>query len=125
MGVFLIIAFVSQKYPIYLIAGIVLIAYLPCTLFVRANKQIVNNPAFKEALHYKLTDDGISVSQGENEETQSWESCYKAVSTSRSIILYTSKSTASIFPKKDLGEKKDAVIKMISTHKTPRKVKIR
>lgn len=125
VGVFLIIAFVSQKYPIYLIAGIVLIAYLPCTLFVRANKQIVNNPAFKEALHYKLTDDGISVSQGENEETQSWESCYKAVSTSRSIILYTSKSTASIFPKKDLGEKKDAVIKMISTHMTPKKVKIR
>ncbi len=125
VGVFLIIAFVSQKYPIYLIAGIVLIAYLPCTLFVRANKQIVNNPAFKEALHYKLTDDGISVSQGENEETQSWESCYKAVSTSRSIILYTSRSTASIFPKKDLGEKKDAVIKMISTHMTPKKVKIR
>lgn len=125
VGALLIVAFAATKYPIYLIAGIVLIVYLPCTLFVRANKQALNNPAFKEALHYKLTDEGISVSQGENEETQSWENCYKAISTTKSIILYTSKSTASIFPKSDLGEKKDAVIQMISTHMPPQKVKIR
>ena len=72
-----------------------------------------------------MTDEGIFVSQGETEETQSWEKCYKAVSTSKSIILYTSKNTASIFPKKDLGEKKDALIQMISTHMPPNKVKIR
>ena len=49
----------------------------------------------------------------------------KAVSTGKSIIVYTSKTTASIFPKKDLGDKKDAIIKMISTHMPPNKVKIR
>ena len=40
-------------------------------------------------------------------------------------ILYTSRVNASIFPKKDLGEKSSAVIQMISTHMPPRKVKIR
>jgi hypothetical protein len=125
VGVFLIMAFISTKYPIYLIAGIVIIVYLPGSLFLRANQQVVNTPAFKQPLHYKMTDEGISVSQGESEEKQSWDSCYKAVSTSKSIILYTSRTTASIFPKSDLGENKDALIQMISTHMPPKKVKIR
>jgi hypothetical protein len=125
VGVFLIMAFVSTKYTIYLIAGIVLIVYLPCSLFLRANQQVANTPAFKQPLHYKMTDEGISVSQGEQEEKQSWDSCYKAISTSKSIIIYTSRTTASIFPKSDLGDKKDALVQMISTHMPPKKVKIR
>ena len=124
-GVLILIVFASTKYPIYLIAGTVLIAYLPCTLFVRANKQIVNTPAFKKPLHYQMTDEGICVSQGETKENQSWGDCVKAVSTGKSIILYTSRTTDSIFPKKDLGEKKDPLIQMISTHMPPKKVKIR
>ncbi|MBO5031227.1 MAG: YcxB family protein [Lachnospiraceae bacterium] len=124
-GVFLLIAFVSTRYVIYLIAGVVLIAYLPCSLFLKAKQQAVNNAAFKHPLHYKMTDEGISVSQGESEEKQSWDSCVKAVSTGKSIILYTSRATASVFPKKDLGDKKEALIQMISTHMPPKKVKIR
>lgn len=125
VGAFLIMGFLSTKYPIYLIAGVVLISYLPCTLFIRAKRQVMNTEAFKKPLHYKMTDEGISVSQGDNEENQSWDSCVKAISTSKSIILYTSKTTASIFPRKDLGTKKDALIQMISTHMPPKKVKIR
>lgn len=124
-GALLLIVFASTKYPIYLIAGVVMIAYLPCTLFIRAQQQALNTPAFKQPLHYKMTDEGISVSQGETEETQSWDSCVKAVSTGKSIILYTSRTAASIFPKKDLGDKKDVLIQMISTHMPPKKVKIK
>ena len=125
VGVFLIMAFVSTKYVIYLIAGVALIAYLPGALFLRAMQQVQNTPAFKHALHYRMTDEGVSVSQGENEDQQSWDSCVKAVSTGRCIILYTTRTTASIFPKKDLGDKKEALIQMISTHMPPKKVKIR
>ncbi len=125
VGVFLIMAFMSTRYFIYLIAGVVMIAYLPGSLFLKANQQAVNNAAFRQPLHYKMTDEGISVSQGENEEKQSWDNCVKAVSTPRSVILYTSRATASIFPKKDLGNKQEALIQMISTHMDPKKVKIR
>ena len=125
VGVFLIMAFLSTKYVIYLIAGVVLIAYLPGALFLRAMQQVQNTSAFKKPLHYKMTDEGISVSQGENEENQSWDNCVRAVSTGRSIILYTSRTAASIFPKRDLGDKKEALIQMISTHMPPKKVKIR
>lgn len=125
VGVILIMGFVNTKYPIYLIAGIVVIAYLPISLFVRANQQVQATPAFKKPLHYTMTDEGISVSQDGQQEMQKWDSCVKAVSTPSSIILYTTKTTASIFPKKDMGEKKDALIAMISTHMDPKKVKIR
>lgn len=125
VGVFFIMAFLSAKYFIYLIAGVVLIAYMPCSLFLKAKQQAVNNPVFKKPLHYKMTDEGISVSQDGTEETQSWESCIKAVSTTKSIILYTSKTTASIFPKKELGDKKEMLIQMISMHMPPQRVKIR
>lgn len=125
IGAFLLMAFVSTRYVIYLIAGLVIIAYLPYSLFLKAKQQELRNPAFREPLHYTMTDEGIRVSQGDNEEQQSWDSCVKAVSTSKSIILYTSKTGASIFPKKDLGDKKEELIKMISTHMPPKKVKIR
>ncbi|MDE6622021.1 MAG: YcxB family protein [Lachnospiraceae bacterium] len=125
VGVFLIMAFISTTYVIYLIAGVVIIAYLPGALFLRAMQQAQNTPAFKQPLHYKMTDEGICVSQGESEEHQSWDSCVKAVSTGRSIILYTSRTAASIFPKKDLGDKKEALVQMISTHMPPKKVRIR
>lgn len=124
-GVFMILVFLSNHYPIYLIAGVVIIGYLPVTLFLKAHQQVQMTPAFKKPLHYKMTDEGISVSQDDSAEEQSWDSCFKAVSTNNSIILYTSRVTASIFPKKDLGEKKEALIEMISTHMPPEKVKIR
>lgn len=124
-GVFLIMAFVMNHYPIYLIAGIVVILYLPASLLLKANQQVSMTPAFKKPLHYYMSDEGIRVSQEESVEQQSWDSCVKAVSTRSSIILYTSRTTASIFPRKDLGEKQEALIKMISTHMPPKKVKIR
>ncbi len=124
-GAFCILVFLANKYPIYLIAGSVILAYLPISLFLRANQQVQGTPAFKKPLHYRFTEEGVCVSQDGQEEMQSWDACYKAVSTKKSIILYTSRTTASIFPRSDVGEKKDALIQIISTRMPPNKVKIR
>ncbi len=110
---------------LYLIAGLVILLYLPWTLFLRSKKQFLANPAFKEPIHYVLNDEGMTISQNEQSETVPWEQMYKAVSTQRSIILYTSPVNASIFPKKDLGEHIPALIEVLSTHMPPKKVKIR
>ncbi len=86
---------------------------------------MLKNPSFKNPLHYKLTEEGIEVSQGDAADSQKWEDMHKAVSTGRSIVVYTSRINACIFPKKDIGEDKYKVIEMISTHMPPGKVKIR
>lgn len=119
-----VVAFFMNGYPLYLILGAVILIYQPVSLFLRAKKQALS-PVFKEPLHYTMTEEGVAVSQGETEQFQKWEDMYKAVSTGRSLILYTGKINASIFPRKDLGEKQVDVIAMISKHMPPKKVQIR
>ena len=125
VGALFIIMYFSVGYFSYLIAGAVILLYIPCSLFLRAHKQVALNEAFKKPLHYVLTDEGVTVSQGENEMFQGWDVVYKAKSTNRSLLIYTSKVNAWIFPKRDLGKDKEAVIQLISAHVAPNKVKIK
>lgn len=124
VGALGIVAFFMNGYPLYLILGVIILFYQPISLYLRAKKQALN-PVFKEPLHYKMTEEGVTVSQGETEQFQKWEDMFKAVSTGRSIILYTSRVNASIFPRTDLGQQQAEVIAMISTHMPPKKVNIR
>ncbi|MCQ2081559.1 MAG: YcxB family protein [Lachnospiraceae bacterium] len=124
-GLLLMALYFMGQSIIYLVAGLVVVSYLPISLFMRSKQQFLTNPSFKEPLHYSFDDEGMTVSQGENSETLEWEAMYKAVSTPGSIVLYTARYNASIFPKKDLGDQKALLVKMISTHMPPKKVNIR
>lgn len=84
-----------------------------------------DQPFLSDPLHYMLDEEGISVSQGEITECQAWADLYKATATGRSVIVYTTKVSAAIFPNRDLGEQRVRVVEMISTHMPPGKVKIR
>ncbi len=125
VGVLLIAAFVASGKWLYLIAGVTVVLYLPVALYMNAKKQILLSPVFKEVLHYTLTEEGITIRVGDEEDSQEWKDMCKAISTGKSIIVYTSKRNASIFPKSDLGDQKMAVIEMISRHMDPKKVNIR
>ncbi len=123
-AVLILFALATQQW-MFIVLGAVMLLYLPWTLFIKSRRQILSNPSFQEPLQYTLDEEGLTISQGEAEEKMVWEDMYKAVSTSRSIILYTSRINATIFPKRQLGDQKMAVIEMISTHMPPAKVKIR
>lgn len=125
VGVFLILAFIISIKWYYLIAGVIIIAYQPIELYFKAKRQVERNEAFKTPLHYELTDDGITVSSGDAKDFQSWNDMYRAVSTLRSIILYTTRVNACIFPKEDMGDSTNDVIEMIHTHMKPERVSIR
>ena len=119
-GALLVAAYFMGYGILLLIAGAVILAYLPWTLFVKSRQQYLSNPAFKNPLHYKMTEEGVEVSQKGEVQSQKWEDMYRAVSTPKSIILYTSPVNASI-----LGDKAMGVTQIISTHMAPKKVKIR
>lgn len=125
VGALMLVLFASNRQPICLIIGAVILLYLPWTLFIKSKQQALNTPAFKKPLHYRLTEEGIEVSQEDTVERMGWDGMYKAVSTRNSIVVYTTRTSACIFPKKDLGDNKYKVIEMISTHMPPKKVKIR
>lgn len=125
VGALFIVYFALSGTWYYLAAGGIILLYIPCSLFLRAKKQAATNEFFKKPLHYVLTDEGVTVMQGDYELFQEWKIVVKAASTNRSILLYTSKVNAWIFPKRELANKKDDVIEMVSTHVSPDKVKIK
>lgn len=126
VGLFLVAYYIGYGGSLlYLIGGIVVILYLPVSLYMTAKKQALTNPAFKEPLHYAFTEEGIEVSQGDAHDSMKWSGMQKAVSTGKSIILYTSKVNASIFPRKACGDQVINLISIIATHMPPQKVKIR
>lgn len=131
VGILLIVAYFitdSATYPYrpaYLIFGIIVFFYLPVTLYINARRQVNLQPAYKEPLHYVLTEEAIEVHVGEQSDSVPWDQLKKATSTSKSIILYTSKNTATLFPRADMGKLELEVIKYISTHMDPKKVNIK
>ncbi len=125
VGGLMVVVACLNGYWIYLICGIILLLYLPLNLKVKSKRQALNNPSFKEPLHYKLDEEGITISQGDQSQSQKWEDMYKAISTNRSIIVYSSRVNATIFPRKQLGNDVVKVIEMVSAHMSPKKVKIR
>lgn len=124
-GALLIIFAIASRQWIFIVLGLVMLLYLPWTLFLKSRSQALGNPSFQEPLHYTLDEEGLMVSQGEASEKMAWGDMHKAVSTGRSIIVYTSRVNATIFPRRQLGSQQTAVIEMISTHMPPSKVKIR
>lgn len=124
-GAILISFALTTKQWLFIVLGLIMLLYLPWTLFLKSRSQILSNPAFQEPLRYTLDDEGLSISSGDQQEKMAWEYMHKAVSTSRSIILYTSPINGTIFPRRQLGDKQAAVVEMISTHMPPGKVKIR
>lgn len=125
VGILLVACFFYGGQILYLLAGILVIFYMPLALLFNAKKQVTLNPVFKKPLHYILDDEGITVVSGEDSDSQKWVDMHKAVSTMNSIIIYTNRVNACIFPKSDLGDKMPDVVRIISTHVDPKKVKIK
>lgn len=124
-GAIFLVLFAAYMQPYYLIAGVVILLYTPITLYVNSSKQVKLNPMFKNPIHYKMDDEGVTVSSGDEELKVEWDKMIKAQSTNQSILLYTGKKSAWVFPKKDMGEHRYELIEAISTHMPPEKVKIK
>ena len=123
-ALFVVMAVLSQR-RVFIAFGLIILLYLPVTLFLKSKQQVMMNPSFKSPLHYLLNEEGLTISQGEASIQYQWDQMYKAVSTTESIILYTSPINATIFPREQAGDKLSSVIEMICTHMAPGKVRIR
>ena len=101
------------------------LAYPPVMLWIRAKRQVEAIPAFKEKMRYELTESGVKVIQGENENETPWSDFCRAISAGQALVLYMDKTRAIIFPRAQIGECWAAATEIISTHMPPDKVQIR
>lgn len=76
----------------------------PVTLFFRARSQVKRNKSYQKPLNYQMSREGITVSQGEAQQTIVWENLMKIVETKSQYLVYSSKIHAFVFPKKALGQ---------------------
>ena len=123
-AVMIVVGFMQQQW-LWCVLGAFMLIYMPWSLWLQSARQAASNPAFAKPLHYVLDEEGITVSQDGQEQKQAWKDLYRAVSTTKSIIVYTGKKNACIFPKRELQGKSVQVIQMICTHMDAGKVKIR
>ena len=92
--------------------------------FKKKAKIQMNTPRFETPLDCEFTQEGIVVRQGEEEEMTSWEFIRKAIRTKYSLILYSGRMRAFIFPKECIGGQYEAVVNMIREKMPEKKVKI-
>lgn len=124
VGCLFIVGFINTGTPLYLIIGAFVILYFPWTLRIKAASQ-AQMPVFKKPLHYRLSEEGLEVSTEEEKQLVPWESITKASSTGRTILLYTSKVNAFLFPKRVLGERNGEFVQVLSRYVAPDRIKIR
>ena len=113
----------AQSGLLCLMCAILFLVINPMSMKSRAKMQV--QATFQKPLEYELTEDGIIVRQDEQEAMKPWSEVTKAVSTNQSVILYSGRMRAFIFPKECMGEQYEDVVKKVHTHMPPAKVKIR
>jgi hypothetical protein len=76
----------------------------PVMLYTKAKTQVKQNENINAALHYKLTEEGVEISQGEQEVFVKWQDIRRRVKTKKAVYLYTSPVRAFIFPASQCGD---------------------
>ena len=85
----------------------------PVMLYQKAWKQKKQNEAINAVLHYCISEDGIIVSQGQQEAKVHWYEIRKTVKTKSALYLYMSQVRAFIFPKEQLADCYDEVCALV------------
>lgn len=88
----------------------------PLQLYSKARKQVKNNEIFKKPLNYVLTEEGITLSQGEQSQSITWEDVYQVKEYKSQILVYTGRVYAFIWPKSALATCETEVKELFKTH---------
>ncbi len=99
----------------------------PTQLYLRARKQVTKNAVFQKPLRYVLNDEGITMSQDEEEESFAWSDVFRIKETKSQIAVYTGRVYACIWPKRELaaceGEVKELFRKHLSAKVAGKSIK--
>lgn len=89
---------------IMLIITFVLVVVEPAQLYLKARAQVKLSERFQSSTHYVVDGNGITVSQGENSMELLWGHLHSYKNSKKHIYVYTSRASAFVFPKDELGE---------------------
>lgn len=70
----------------------------------------------QQALHFRIDEKGVHVSQGEETGDLTWKQIYKMVSTKNNLLIYSNRINAYVIPRETLGEKYETVVALAINH---------
>ena len=121
VGAYMIVQGIGQpEGQTNIIFGAVVIALFvvinPLMIYVKAKKQAIENPVYKNPTYYTLRDDGIFVELGEESATIEWARVYKITHFMGLTLLYTGKQQAFVFPDYELGDDREKMLDYMKEH---------
>lgn len=104
---------VSAKVVLFVL-GLLFTVIQPAMLYMKARTQVKRNKNVNACLQYKMSEDGIMITQGDQSASVKWYEVRKKVISGESIYLYMSPIRAFIFPKSQCGDDYNTINKMIT-----------
>lgn len=104
--------------------GIFFLIFPSVDMKLRAKRQMKSVVTFKEKVHYRIDDSGITVSLGDITETLLWDKIYKIKFDGRNIDVYMTTVNANIIPVRDFNGKAADFIALAKKHLKPFQVKV-
>lgn len=93
-----------------IITGLLFTVVQPVMLYFKSSVQVKKNESISGNLHYRLSEEGIEISQEEQHAFVKWHELRKRKITKNAMYLYMSPVRAFIFPEKQCGSSyKEAV----------------
>lgn len=95
----------SATYGIlYVGIAIIIIAYIPGALWMRAKHTMKTNQVLAGVLHYSFDEKGVTVTQGEEQGVLPWDNIYKMIATKKHLLIYSNRVNAYIIPKNQVTQ---------------------
>lgn len=117
---------VTLNYTImYACIGIILLIYMPVSLWLRSKRSLSVSEVLRGTLHYEIGEEGFKVSQGEASAELPWEQIYRMVATKNNILVYSTRINAYVIPREQLGEKYDGLEKIANAKLPKYRVKMK
>lgn len=98
-----------------IIIGLLFTVVQPIMLYGKAFMQRLRNQDINAPLQYCVSEEGITVSQGEQQVQVPWYDVRKMVQNRNAVYLYMSPVRAFIFPRKQCGKHYEEMISLIRT----------
>lgn len=97
-----------------IIIGMLFTVVQPVMLYSKARTQVKRNESINEKLHYNVSEEGITVSQGEQEGQVKWYEVRKKIVSKNAMYIYMSPVRAFIFTRGQCEGQYDRLVDMVN-----------
>lgn len=110
---------------LYFAFGLIFLIYVPASLYMRSKQQILSSEVLRNALHYKIDEEGVHVSQNDQTADLPWNQIYKVVSTKSNLLIYSTRVNAYVIPRSVIGEEYEKAAQLAKEHLEKYRLKLK